>query len=129
MRIEWVHLRLDRWALWVARGKRGGGVGSGLHPMWRDMPRDDQAAAQPTVPLSDDECWQTDQSIMALGRIDPALAETVACYYLRGSMAARDQMRISQATLSQRLDRAHRRFAGEWAKVGPVEQSRPTAWR
>ena len=121
-KIEWVDQRLERWAMWVSRGKRGNG--GGCHPMWRNTPSDGPAC-EAAVPLSDLECGQTEDAINALNAIDPAVAETVGIYYLSGSFAAQDRMRVDRSVISQRINKAHRWFAQQWSQPSPLESQLP----
>ena len=124
-KIEWVHHRLERWADWVAHGRRAGGART--HPMWRDMPVDGMAQREALIPVNEEECWRTEEAIKAL----PApLAETCAMYYLQDSGRTRQKLCISSATLSQRIDQAHHKLSEAWLteRVGPVAEQLPKAW-
>lgn len=106
-RIEWVEQRLDRWAEWIARGKA---CGRGTLAMFKGIPVDADRPLQ-GLSLDEAECFKTDKAIRALPGVLP---ETVSHYYLSGSMAAQDRMRISRAVLSTRITQAHRMLAQAW---------------
>lgn len=127
-RIDWVDQRLDRWSMWIIRGKSAGGTG-GMHPMFRQAVVDECLDPTASIPINDEECWQTDTAIKALAKTDPAVAETVALYYLKGTQACQLGMRISKSVMSQRLERAHRQLALMWSKAGPVSEQLPTSFR
>lgn len=125
-KIEWVDQRLDRWSIWRARG--GHGSGGGMHPMFRQAVVDECMDPTASIPISDEECWQTDKAITALSETDKALAETVAWYYLKGTQRCMVEMCISAATLSKRLDRAHHHFSRSWTVPGPICSQLPKSW-
>lgn len=107
-RIEWVQQRLDAWALWRIRGRIGRGMGIKPHPMWRGYVAPMDRQPQAIVPVDDEQCWRTEHAVRALAS---PLLETVEGYYLHGSLAVRDRLGISRATLSLRLTDAHAQLA------------------
>jgi hypothetical protein len=113
-RIEWVHHRLERWAKWRATGRSTGGAG--CHPMWRQADSGDASQRESVVPINDLECACTEASIKRLSEV---LAETLVSYYLQDAEQTRRRMRISSATLSQRITDAHRILAVEWTAPRP----------
>lgn len=111
-KIEWVHHRLERWALWVA-----GGHGVPCHPMWRNAePGTEGPRREAVVPVNSLEASADDESIKRLR--DP-LRETVQLYYLHDSSHTQRKLGITQATLSARIDQAHRLLAAEWSEPKP----------
>lgn len=100
-KLQWVDQRLNLWAEWVGRGKRGGGAAT--HPMWRTVPSDG-LKAEAAIPLNEEECWHTDKAVQQLPHF---LRETIALYYLSGTLCVLDKMNISRSTLSQRITTAH----------------------
>lgn len=97
--------------------------------MFRQAVVDECLDPTASIPINDEECWQTDTAIKALAKTDPAVAETVALYYLKGTQACQLGMRISKSVMSQRLERAHRQLALMWSKAGPVSEQLPTSFR
>jgi hypothetical protein len=126
-KIEHVHHRLERWALWKTKGGSLAG-GSSSMAMWANVQVDCAGRKEAAIPVDDSECGITDGCIKALPE---PLAETVARYYLEDSDRTRRKLAISSATLSQRLDRAHK-LLDEAFRVarpaGPVGQQLPTGW-
>lgn len=107
-RIEWVEQRLEAWALWRVRGRRGPSLGIKPQPTWRGYVAPVNREPQAIVPVHDHECWGTEQAVKQL---DDELRRTVEGYYLHGSLAVRGWLGISRSTLSQRLTLAHARLA------------------
>lgn len=107
-RIDWVEQRLEVWALWRARGRRGEALGIKPQPTWRGYVAPVDREPQAIVPVDDNECWRTER---AVHQLQPPLVETVEAYYLHGSLAVRHWLGISKGTLSQRLTLAHARLA------------------
>lgn len=108
-RIEWVHHRLERWALWAA-----GGQGKGCHPMWRSAESGTAGVRREAlVPINSLEASADDEAIKRLR--DP-LRETVQMYYLHDSSYTQGKLRISRATLASRIDQAHAHLAADWLK-------------
>lgn len=102
-RIEHIHHRLERWAMWMAKGG-GMGSGYGYHPMWAGM-RVDGGDAVALVPINDEECSQTHDAINSLP--DP-IGQTVALYYLVDAHLTQKRLGISASVMCQRIDRGHR---------------------
>lgn len=123
-RIEWIHHRLERWSMWVARGRGASSAGSACHPMWRGA-RVDGEVREPVVPINEQECWKTEAAIKAL---PSPLAETVAQYYLNDSARARKVLCISSSVLSQRLDRAHVELSRIFTQQGAIETAPEPSW-
>lgn len=126
-KIEHVHHRLERWALWISKGRSLGG-GSSSCAMWLNVQVDCDEVRQPSIPLDEAECSRTEAHIKALP--DP-LGETVACYYLHDSDHTRKRLAISSSVLSQRIDRAHRMLDeafGQEHAPSPVAQQLPRGW-
>lgn len=103
-KIEHIHHRLERWSLWVSRG-RAGPAGSGMLAMFRGYRPEHDGPREAPIPINEEECMGTERAIMALP--DP-LALTVCHYYLKDSDYTREVLCISRSVLSQRIDRAHR---------------------
>lgn len=111
-KIQWVHHRLERWALWVA-----GGQGGGCHPMWRNAePGTDGPRREAVIPVNSLEASADDEAIKRLR--DP-LRETVQLYYMHDSSFTQRKLCITGATLSARIDQAHRALAAEWTTPKP----------
>lgn len=102
-KIEHVHHRLERWAIWMHRG--GVGAGTRTHPMWAGIRVDCDDSLELPIPVNDEEATRTHAAIQAL---PSPLAETIAVYYLWDSGFVRRKLDISSSTLSQRIDQAHR---------------------
>jgi hypothetical protein len=111
-KIDWVHHRLERWALWAA-----GGQGKGCHPMWRSAePGTEGARREALVPVNSLEASADDEAIKRLR--DP-LKETVQMYYLHDSSYTQRKLCITRATLSARISTAHRLLAADWTTPKP----------
>lgn len=123
-RIEWIHHRLERWSMWVARGRSAGGGGGASHPMWRGI-RVDGEVREPVVPINEEECWKTEAAIKEL---PSPLDATVVQYYLNDSARARKVLAISASVLSQRIDRAHRELARIITQQGAIDTAADPSW-
>lgn len=124
-KIEWVHHRLERWSMWVARGRGAAGAVGRTHPMWAGTPVDGGMPTEAIVPVNDQECWVTEDAIKALP--DP-LSETIVSYYLQDAIRTRERMRISTSTLSQRIDQAHRLLVDAFKGKPSAEDMKPRSW-
>lgn len=126
-KIEWVHHRLERWALWKSKGGTLGGASSSC-AMWQNVQVDCPDRTDAPIPIDEIECGRTDQAILLLPE---PLGLTTACYYLHDSGRTRAQLGISSSLLSQRIDQAHRLlvdlFNGERAP-GPLQGQLPSGW-
>ena len=123
-KIEWIDLRLTRWATWRVTGRSSTG-GSSQHPMWRGGRQTGYPEA--VVPISEEECWKTDQAVRELPE---ELGLTLVHYYVGGSRRTRQVMAVSPATLSQRIDQAHRLLAQKLSVApGPDAALGPVAWQ
>lgn len=115
-KIEWVHHRLERWALWMSRG--GTNLGFKTPATFRDYVPDD-ASREAVVPVGEEEAWATHEAIK---RLPEPLGETVARYYLHDSDRCRKHLAISASVLSQRIDQAHRQLVVMFAKPATAEE-------
>ena len=102
-KIEHVHHRLERWAIWMHRG--GVGAAGGTHPMWAACRVDCDEVREAPIPVNDEEATRTHACIQQL---PSPLSETIAIYYLWDSAHVRARLGISTSTLSQRIDQAHK---------------------
>lgn len=97
--------RCENWARWMA-GRSGGGLGCGGGGPWA-MAGGTGGWREAVIPVWDCEAAETDQAIQQLV---PDLRHTVHVYYLQpgGLRPKALLLGCSQATLHQRIDRAHR---------------------
>lgn len=125
-KIEHVHHRLERWAMWVHRGRRSGG-GGGMLPMFQGYRPEVNVAREAVVPIQEEECWRTEEAIKQLPE---EMASTVGMYYLHDSSYTQRQFGISSSVLSQRIDSAHRMLARSFAQslAASVSTHRPPEW-
>jgi DNA-directed RNA polymerase specialized sigma24 family protein len=111
-RIEWIEMRLLNWARWRLMEGSGplGYAGVNLTDPTAIVQRNPYADAP--VPTNAIEAGETEDGIRQL---EPDLAKAVQAWYLRtdGLRGALKQTGVSESTLHQRIDRAHRRLA-EW---------------
>lgn len=103
-KIEWVHHRLERWALWMDKGGGMGG-GYGACPMWVGARVDNEVRQEAMIPINDEECSKTHEAIQALPE---PLNVTIATYYLYDSGHTQRKLGISASVLSQRIDQSHK---------------------
>jgi hypothetical protein len=126
-KIEWVHHRLERWALWKSKGGSLSGASSSC-AMWQGVQVDRSDRHDAPIPIDEIECGRTDGAIKAL---PVPLSETLASYYLQDSERTRKRMGISSSLLSQRIDQAHRLLVelfGAEKKPMALHNQMPAGW-
>lgn len=111
-RIEWIEMRLLNWARWRLMQGSGplGYAAVDLTDPTAMVQRDPYTDAP--VPTNAIEAGETEEGIRSL---EEDLRAAVLAWYLRtdGLRGALRQTGISESTLHQRIDRAHRRLA-DW---------------
>ncbi len=108
-RIEWVHERLHRWAIWkTARsGRQGGFPKSNVIARWWQPPNNREPEAH--VPIDDAEAWATDKAVQAL---DDVHRRTLECFYLEtaSTTAVAKTLCAPISTIKARIATAHRKL-------------------
>ncbi|QHI99349.1 hypothetical protein GT347_16010 [Xylophilus rhododendri] len=126
-RIEWMHNRLQNWALWAAR-ERGGGLGfSTQSVLLRDVTGSE--ARESWVPVDEVEAGITDRAVSSLAEPHPELHETLVHFYIHqlsaiGIVAAGSAASVS--TVHSRLANADRKLAA-WLAARTERQTAAAA--
>lgn len=118
MRLDWVRWRLEAWAAWVEKSKRGR-VAS---PKIDGMPH--AAAADVPVPDGHEEEKLTQRALVALHALYPAYSETISLVYVVGPAAhvvgvtaLAEWIGVSEWVLFKRIERAESKFSEMLDKV------------
>ena len=123
-KIEHVHHRLERWALWVHRA-RSGPLCGGTLAMFSGYRPEHSGPREAPIPINEEECLATERAIMQLA--DP-LPLTVCSYYLHDSCHTRKTLSISPSVLCQRIDRAHRELEIAFRKPPSPDAGKLQSW-
>jgi hypothetical protein len=115
MRIEWVKLRLENWALWKARDGAGGlgfsSTASFLHEV------DTSRYRESRIPVDEVDAAMTDQAVESLKPGREVLYDTVYAMYIAGAgvRGLSRQWSVTEAAIRARLDQADRLLANWFA--------------
>lgn len=101
-RIDWVHARLENWAIWVER-TRSGGLGYATQSSFLTDPADRQLEAR--LPIDEVEASITDEGVCALLASHSHLHRTIELMYLVGSgiKESARAMSCAESTVHARL--------------------------
>ncbi len=111
--IQHINDRLNKWAAWVATGRKVVGLGyPSQAPYMRLTPSSNSLRA----PIENEEAWEIEQAIQ---RLDRQLRDAVEQYYLRAGTAETHAkaLCICRDTLYVRIHSAHNAIM-EWLQVG-----------
>lgn len=108
-RIEWVHQRLENWALWRARG----GFGYAKQSIFADGPAARGQVAEAVIPVDDLEASDTNDAVEALKLGHGHLYQTLHLYYVRGQgiKGTARSMRRAESTIHSQLGSADQLLA------------------
>jgi hypothetical protein len=111
MRIEWVRLRLENWALWKAREGAGGLGFSSTTSFLHDA--DTSRYRESRIPVDEVDASVTDQAVETLKGGREHLYQTLQVIYIGGS-GIREAARscgVGESTIKARLEQSDRLLA------------------
>lgn len=130
MRIEWVRLRLENWALWKAR-EAGGGLGfaSASSFLTEKVDQSRDGYRECVIPVDGIEAGVTDQAVTALRDSHPHLHATLVAMYIKGAgiKATARALGKAESTVHGHLEQADRALAawfGQRAELKRAEARR-----
>jgi hypothetical protein len=111
MRIEWVKLRLDNWALWKARDGAGGLGFSSTTSFLHEV--DTSRYRESHIPVDEVDASVTDQAVETLKGDREHLYQTLQAIYIAGAgiREASRQCGVGESTIKARLEQSDRILA------------------
>lgn len=103
-RIEWVHLRLENWALWHERGAAGG-LGFAACSIFANGPAARGQVVEARIPVDELDASVTHEAVESLKLGHGHLYQTLRLFYLRnlGVIGTARSMRRAESTIHSQL--------------------------
>jgi hypothetical protein len=121
MRIEWVVLRLNNWALWKSKEASGGLGFPGQSSFLREI---DSGYRESIIPIDDCDASVTNDAVESLKVKRQHLYDCLQCFYVKGIGIRGTAQELGKApsTISAQLDAADRELSAWFADRSSKKQ-------